>query len=126
MSRKAEWLQRLEYAAYRAVAKRAAKASPESVLRWGSRIGTLSRTVVRSRDRRAMNNLRRAFPEKSHDELRRILDECWRHFGREMLNYIRLQQLPTEEVLRSVKNVNLEVLREAKQCRRRSTLRGRP
>ena len=113
MSRKAQWLQRLEYAAYRAVARRAAKSSPESVLRWGARIGTLSRRIVRGRDRRAMNNLRLAFPDRPVAELRQILDECWRHFGREMLHYIRLQQLPTGEVLRTVTNVNLEVLREA-------------
>lgn len=113
MSRKAKWLQRLEYAAYRAVARRAARASTESVLRWGSRLGTMSRRILRGRDRRAMKNLRLAFPDRQEAELRRILDECWRHFGREMLHYIRLQQLPSEEVLRTVTNVNLEVLRDA-------------
>jgi KDO2-lipid IV(A) lauroyltransferase len=114
MSRKkAEWLQRLEYAAYRAVAKRAAKSSPQSMLRWGARFGMLARRLVRGRDRRAMMNLRLAFPGRSHSELRQILDECWRHFGRETFTYIRLQQQPPEEALRIVQPVNLERLREA-------------
>ncbi|MGZ8868780.1 MAG: lysophospholipid acyltransferase family protein [Thermoanaerobaculia bacterium] len=114
MSRKkAEWLQRVEYAAYRAVAKRAAKSSPRAVLRWGARFGTLARRLVRGRDRRGMMNLRLAFPERSESELRQILDECWRHFGREMFTYIRLQQQPPEEALRTVQFVNLERLREA-------------
>lgn len=113
MSRKAAWLQRVEYAAYRAVARRAAKSSAASVLRWGARFGTLAGRLVRGRDRRAMANLRTAFPERSESELRQILDECWRHFGREMFSFIRLQQLPPEEAVHSVQFVNLERLREA-------------
>jgi Kdo2-lipid IVA lauroyltransferase/acyltransferase len=111
--RKALWLQRLEYALYRAVARRTRAASPELVHRWGTRLGAIARRVIRRRDRRAMANLRLAFPDRNESELRRILDECWRHFGRETLGYIRLQQLPIEEVNRTVRYVNLEALREA-------------
>jgi Kdo2-lipid IVA lauroyltransferase/acyltransferase len=116
--RKPQWLQRLEYALYRAVARRARTASPESVHRWGTRLGAIARRMIRGRDRRAMANLRRAFPDRSESDLRQILDECWRHFGREALGYIRLQQLPTEEVNRTVRYVNLEALREAESLNR--------
>src|SRR4051794_36196611 len=83
--RKTKLLQRLEYAAYRAAAGALRSASDEAILRWGSRLGRLGRTVIRGRDRLAMRNLRRVFPERSDGERRRILDDCWRHFGRETL-----------------------------------------
>ena len=111
--RKAEWLQRVEYALYRAVARRAGNASSESALKWGGRFGSLAAAVIRRRDRRAMRNLRLTFPEKSGVELRRILDECWRHFGAQTVSYIRRQQLPPEEAIGDVEYVNLEILREA-------------
>jgi Kdo2-lipid IVA lauroyltransferase/acyltransferase len=111
--KKAQWLQRVEYALYRAVAGRAGRTSGENALKWGARFGTLARTVIRRRDRRAMRNLRLTFPEKSHEELRAILDACWRHFGGQTVGYIRRQQLPPDEAIRDVEYVNLEILREA-------------
>src|SRR5688572_29323930 len=83
--RKNPVLQRIEYAAYQFVARRAAAMSDESIVRWGSRLGTLAGKVLRKRDRLGMKNLRATFPERSEAELRRILDETWRHFGREFL-----------------------------------------
>src|SRR4051794_5564599 len=95
--RKNRLLQRIEYAAYRAVAGPLRSASDQAVLRWGTRLGTAARYVLRRRDGLAMRNLRMAFPEKSDAERRRILDACWRHFGRETLESIRMQHLPAEE-----------------------------
>lgn len=106
-------LERLEYIAYRAVARRVERASDPGILRWGTRLGSLSRRVLRRRDNLAMRNLELAFPEKSHAERRAILDECWRHFGRQALAYIRLQSLPPEEIVRRCPFVNAEVLDEA-------------
>ena len=96
--RKSKFLQRLEYAVYLAVARALRSASDEGVVRWGARLGMLARRVVRGRDRLAMRNLRLAFPEKSDAERRRILDDCWRHFGRETLEGIRMQHLSPEEI----------------------------
>ncbi|HUP45838.1 MAG TPA: lysophospholipid acyltransferase family protein [Thermoanaerobaculia bacterium] len=116
--KKAKWLQRLEYALYRAVARRAGRASRDSARKWGARFGTVARNVVRRRDRRAMRNLRLAFPDKQEAELRAILDECWRHFGRQAVEYIRRQQLPADEAIRDVQYVNLEAFREAQDLGR--------
>lgn len=113
--KKPEWLQRVEYALYRTVARRAGKASPEGAMRWGARFGVLARNIVRRRDRRAMRNLRLAFPEKSEAELRQVLDRCWEHFGTQALSYIRRQQLPPDEAIRDVQYVNLEALRDAEK-----------
>jgi Kdo2-lipid IVA lauroyltransferase/acyltransferase len=115
MSRsKSKVLQRLEYAAYRSVAALVRRASEESLRRWGSRLGAFSRRVLRRRDRLAMRNLRTAFPEKPELELRRTLDECWHHFGREMLAFVRAQSMSLEEIARSCPFVNAGLIEEAR------------
>ncbi len=96
--RKNALLQRVEYLLYRSVAGAVRSASNASLRRWGSRLGTLARHVLRGRDRLAMRNLVATFPEKSVAECRTILDECWRHFGREALAAVRMQHVPIEEI----------------------------
>ena len=95
-------LQHAEYALYRLIVAAVRQASDDTVLRWGSRFGTLAGKILRGRDRLAMRNLRDTFPEKSEGERREILDKCWRHFGREMLGYVRLQSIPPGEVLKDL------------------------
>jgi len=115
MSRgKKSWLlQRSEYGLYRTVAWAALRLSKNGVLRWGDRLGNLARRILASRDRLAMRNLHETFPDKSERELRSILDDCWRHFGREALLYIRAQDMELEEIARSVEFVNANVLEDA-------------
>jgi tetraacyldisaccharide-1-P 4'-kinase len=111
--RKSAWLQRLEYIVYRAVARAVTSRSDESLHKWGTRLGTLASKVVRGRDRLAMRNLRATFPEKSQRELRMILDKCWQHFGREVLQSIRNQKLSLDEVAARCDFENAELLHEA-------------
>ena len=111
--RKSNLQQRLEYAIYRAVARALRSASDEAVVRWGARLGMLARRVVRGRDRLAMRNLRMVFADKSDSERRRILDDCWRHFGRETLDGIRTQYLSPEEIAARCAMPGAEVLDEA-------------
>jgi KDO2-lipid IV(A) lauroyltransferase len=110
---KSRLLQRFEYAVYRAVARALRDASDRAVVRWGARVGLLGKIVVRSRDRLAMRNLRAVFPEKSDAERRRILDDCWRHFGRQTLEGIRMQHLTDEEIAERCPLVGTELLDEA-------------
>lgn len=105
-------LQRAEYALYRLVAGAIRRASDETVLRWGTRFGALAGKILRGRDRLAMRNLRDTFPGKSEAERRAIIDECWRHFGREMLGYIRLQSMAADEVLERCPLVNRHLLED--------------
>lgn len=114
MSRKSKTLQRIEYAAYRGVAALVRRASDASLARWGSRFGALSGKVLRRRDGLAMRNLRAAFPEKSETDLRATLDECWRHFGREMLLFVRAQSMSLEDIARSCPFAHAELLEEAR------------
>ncbi|HSY48552.1 MAG TPA: lysophospholipid acyltransferase family protein [Thermoanaerobaculia bacterium] len=111
--RKNALLQRVEYLFYRAVARAVRPASNEALRRWGARLGNLARRVLRGRDRLAMRNLAETFPEKSERERRRILDECWRHFGREALATIRMQHVPLEEIPSHCPFVNGQILEEA-------------
>jgi KDO2-lipid IV(A) lauroyltransferase len=112
--RKNPILQRIEYLAYRVAAGAVRRASDEAVARWGARIGNWSRQVVRRRDKLAMRNLRIAFPSKEERELRTILDECWRHLGREMLAFLRAQSYSLEELSERCHFVNEQILDEAR------------
>ena len=94
--RKSKLQQRVEYAVYRLVARGLRSASDDAVIRWGGRLGALAQRVLRGRDRLAMRNLHMVFPGKSDAERRRIIDDCWRHFGREALDSIRSQHLTAE------------------------------
>jgi len=111
--RKNPLLQRLEYVLYRAVAGMVRRASDRSIQRWGSRLGTLSRRVLRGRDRLALRNLAATFPGKTSAELRAVLDECWRHFGREMLGFVRMQRMSLPEIAERCPFVNEQLLEEA-------------
>jgi KDO2-lipid IV(A) lauroyltransferase len=111
--RKNALLQRVEYLLYRAVARAVRSASNAGLRRWGSRLGTLARHLLRGRDRLAMRNLVATFPEKSAAECRTILDECWRHFGREALAAIRMQHVPIEEIPSYCRFVNANLVEEA-------------
>jgi len=107
-------LERVEYAAYRAVAKFVRTRSDERLTRWGERLGGLARRVLRGRDRLAFANLRAAFPERDTPELRSLLDDCWRHFGREALGYIRMQSRPLDDIAALCPFVNEELLEQAR------------
>ena len=111
--RKNALLQRVEYLLYRAATRAVRSASEETLRRWGTRIGNLARQILRSRDRLGMRNLAETFPEKSEAERRHILDECWRHFGREALATIRMQHLPIEEIPSHCPFINVQYAEDA-------------
>lgn len=112
--RKNPLLQRAEYALYRVIARAISSASEERTARWGTRIGDLGKRVLRSRDRMAMRNIADAFPEMPETERRRVIDECWRHFGREMLEFVRIQSMSLEEIAERCPIVKLEILDAAR------------
>lgn len=110
--KKSALAQRFEYALYRLVAAVARSLSDRAAWRLGSRLGELARFVLRKRDRLALRNLKSTFPEKSDEEQRRVLDECWRHFGREAIAYIRAQSMNLEEIAGRCPFVNASILEE--------------
>jgi KDO2-lipid IV(A) lauroyltransferase len=105
--------QRLEYLAYRALSAVARRMSDPAAQRWGARIGNLARRILKGRDALAVRNLRETFPEKSDAERRAILDESWRHFGRELLIFLRVQSMSLEEIAERCPAYNTELFDEA-------------
>jgi tetraacyldisaccharide 4'-kinase len=110
--RKHPVVQRLEYVLYRLVTRTIAAMSDDRVLRWGARLGTLARTVLRGRDRLGMRNLQRVFPERGERERRRILNECWRHFGREALLYLKMQNMTLEQIAARCSFAHADLIRD--------------
>jgi tetraacyldisaccharide 4'-kinase len=111
--RKHPLLQRVEYTAYRAVAGTVERMSEERLFRWGTRLGALASKVLRGRDRLAMRNIRATFPDRDRRWYRQTIDQCWRHFGRELLIYLHLQNLSFEEIAERCPIVNADVLEES-------------
>jgi KDO2-lipid IV(A) lauroyltransferase len=116
MSRKKKnpLLQAVEYAAYRAVARVTRTASEEGAWRWGTRLGWMAQKVLRGRNRLAMKNLRLVFRDRAEADLRRTLDQCWKHFGREFLAFLRYQTMSLEEIVEQCPFVNAHHLEEAR------------
>jgi KDO2-lipid IV(A) lauroyltransferase len=112
MSRKNPLLARLEYATYRLVARRARAASDAALLRWGARIGTITRVFAWRRTRLAIENFQVCFPERAA-EARRVIHECWRHIGRAALATIKAQEMTLDEIAARCSFVGLEILHEA-------------
>ena len=113
MSRKNRLLERAEYLTYRAIAGAIRSMSEERVYRWGTRFGALCGKLLRGRDRLARRNLRATFPERSDAEIRAIAAECWRHFGRQLLLFVRMQEMAADDVLARVDLVNRQAFDDA-------------
>ena len=111
--RKGALVERAEYTAYRFVARRVLAMSESSLHRWGTRLGAVAGKVLRGRDRLAMRNLRFVYPDRSERELRRILNECWKHFGRELLLSVQTQNLSLEELAERCPIVGMHHLEES-------------
>ncbi len=114
MSKKSRLQTRIEYRLYRILLRAVGAMSDDSLLRWGTRVGGLASKVLRSRDRLGIRNLRAAFPERPDPELRQILDRCWKHFGREVLLYLKVQSMPLEEIAARCEFVHQELLHDAR------------
>jgi Kdo2-lipid IVA lauroyltransferase/acyltransferase len=112
-AKKNRLLQLAEYAFYRVVSSAVHAAGEERVYRWGGRSGAICGKLLRGRDRLAMRNLRLTFPGRNEKELRETLDECWRHFGRQLLLYVQMQRMSLEEILAHTEIVNRHLIDEA-------------
>ena len=106
-------LQRAEYIFYRAITTLVTAAGEQRVYRWGGWFGAIAGKLLRGRDRLAMRNLRAAFPGRPEKELRAILDECWRHFGRQLLMYVWIQRMSIDEILERCDIINRHMLDES-------------
>lgn len=110
--RKNAVVQRLEYALYRLVSLAVRRASDEAIARWGQHIGDLAARLLRRRNQLALRNLTSTFPDRTSEELGAVLRSCWRHFGREALESIRLQHLPATAIAERCPFVHADLLEQ--------------
>ncbi len=85
---------------------------------WVVRIGAwkfsfIAAHVLRLRRKVALDNLKRAFPEKENRELRRIYARCWRHFIRVGAELARIPRLNIANVARWIDLSQHKVLKDA-------------
>src|SRR5688500_3492955 len=97
-SKKSPFIQRLEYGLYRGLVRLIGLLSAHGVERWGARLGNFASRALRRRTRLAVANVAKTFPEKSEAECREIVEACWRHFSRTVLQYLWTRQESMEEM----------------------------
>jgi len=77
-----------EYALFRLIAGTFRRASPESIARWGGRTGAFAGRVLPRRTKLARRNLELVFPGIEPGERDRIVEECWKHYGRTTFEFM--------------------------------------
>jgi KDO2-lipid IV(A) lauroyltransferase len=92
----------VEFAAFRMARGLTGVLSPAGLAKVGDVLGNFY-SMFGGRRRQIIDfNLRLAYPEKSDDERRELARAVTRHFGRSILDAIRVQRLLPEELLESV------------------------
>ncbi len=82
-------------------------------LRLGSFVGWFMAHFIPVRRQVAESNIRRAFPEKSGKEVRRITVQTYQHFGRLAADFIRQDRYTRSDLIRLVTPVNQHLLDDA-------------
>lgn len=104
----------LEAAVFRLLMRLAHVVPRPAWLRLGGAAGALAGWVDRRHRRIAADNLRLAFGESlDPSEARRIVRACWMHFGRVLVDTLRLPALACEDVTGLVRYRGLEHVRAA-------------
>lgn len=104
---------RLEFAAISIVAWLARWLPYAWAVSLGRAIGTLAAKGLKLRKSVALDNLQRAYRDKTTAELEHIFIECWRHFGRVGMELARLPRLDLKFIERYVNTDNHTVLENA-------------
>jgi len=101
-------VQSAEYAVVQAASALLRRAGPASLDRWGRRIGRFAFKSLRRRTSVAAENVRRAFPEKTEEECRAFVENCWEHFARTTLEFLATMEEPLEALASRVDTVGWE------------------
>jgi len=104
---------RAEYLAVLAV-RTAARVLPRSVVMWfADRCSQLFHRVDRRRRQIALTNVRAAFPSRSDEECRSIVEGAFRHLGRHVFDLLRFDAMSPEQMLARVEFEGEDRMREA-------------
>lgn len=94
--------QRLATSAFKRLQRWFEKKSPEQAEAAGARLGRMAFRLSKKHRERALENLARAFPEKSEAERQQLAKGVLEHFGRVMADFVRAGKRTNEEVLASM------------------------
>ncbi len=73
-------------------------ASPVAVERFAEGLGFFAYKILRIRQKIVLENLKQAFPDKSHEELQAIALRTYQNFAKMTLEYIRFPQIDQEDI----------------------------
>ncbi|MBO7332884.1 MAG: hypothetical protein J6U64_04390, partial [Alphaproteobacteria bacterium] len=84
---------------------------PLDLASWfGEKIGIVLGKIAKKKNKIALHNLCKCFPEKTHEEHLKIIDGMWRHYGR------LVGELPHKKALKKrIEYVGMENLKLAKE-----------
>lgn len=105
--------QRLATFAFKRLQKWFISKSPERAEEAGAKLGQLVWKLSKKHRLRALDNLERAFPEKTHEEHLEIGVGVLEHFGRVMADFVRAPVRTNQEVLDTVTVEGIEHLERA-------------
>jgi KDO2-lipid IV(A) lauroyltransferase len=101
---------RLEYLAFRLLVALFARLPFRVVYGLSDGLNFILRRLLRYRYRVIIDNLRRAFPDRTPEQLRRIARDYYRNLCDVTLEAIKGMRLPPEEIRRRCRLVNVDVL----------------
>jgi KDO2-lipid IV(A) lauroyltransferase len=82
-------------------------------LRIGEGLGLLAYGVIPKRRRIALDNLKHAFPDKPHSELKHIIRELGKNLGRNIIEFLRLPLMKPADINRYIEFIGLDNLDRA-------------
>lgn len=104
---------RLEYTIVRLISARVESADEQTVRKWGGRLGTIASVLLRKRRKLVLRNLEQTLTDVSEAERKRIASECWKHYGRLILDYLKTRKRSFEETANRFELINREGFEEA-------------
>lgn len=108
LNRKITVAHRLEYAAFAGVVNAAGVLSPSAARRLGESLGKLGYSGLKIRRHVVLDNLRRAFPEKSEEWIHDVAKRAYEHLGREALTSIRLGKTSSKDLIAMTSGAGLD------------------
>ncbi|MFO7766017.1 MAG: lysophospholipid acyltransferase family protein [Pelovirga sp.] len=109
---------RLEYAAVRCVAPLIRLLPRSMALRFGRRVGALSRLLLPGRRKLAEDNVRQAFPEWSQGQVKALVRRNFQQLGMSAVDFLRFEQFDPDNIKEFFDVEGAKHLREAQNQER--------
>lgn len=78
----------------------------------GELLGSALTLIIRKRYARTIQDIKKAFPEKSDEEILKIAKESWRNIGRMAAEFVKAAYMKDEEILSKLEFINLDNMKK--------------